>query len=124
MALSRTARQRTSLAQSTIAEMDEESTTSDVVQASVQVTNQRSRAEIPSRGMGSKTASLYLTRSTSLMQSTKPNLEPSKDRTPEVDAGSQEGQEIHSSSSSKKTSVASLPREFTFTGYDIMADGT
>lgn len=121
MALS--ARQRrNSLAKPTFTEINEDSRIPNIAQATVKMNNQGSRAEVPSRDMESKTATLYLSRSTSRAQSHKPDHESNTGRSPEVDKGSQDGHDTNTPSS-KKTSVASLTREFTFTGYDIMADG-
>ncbi|XP_052282599.1 leucine-rich repeat-containing protein 74B-like isoform X1 [Dreissena polymorpha] len=92
---------------------------------------QRSVTEVQSHGMGSKTASLYLSRTTSLIQpgGGAPGggapLGRRDGETRGTDKGSQNGEDavsVAESSPSKKTSVTSLKREFTFTGYDIMAD--
>lgn len=124
MALSVKAKQRASFAHSPIAEMDEDGSAPAVEKENFnKLEKQRSRAEIQSRGMGSRTASLYLSRSASMVPTGKPNLESRKGTLQEPDKQSQNEQEMDFMPASKKTSVTSLPREFTFTGYDIMADG-
>ena len=124
MALALKTRQLTSLTHSTIVEMDEQTLSVDSEREekeNLTLEKQLSRAEIRSQGMGSKTASLYLSRSASLAPSTKPNSENNKkELTQQEFQGSQDEREYVPS---KKTSVASMQKEFTFTGYDIMTDG-
>ena len=124
MALALKTRQLTSLTHSTIVEMDEQTLSVDSEREekeNLTLEKQLSRAEIRSQGMGSKTASLYLSRSASLAPSTKPTSENNKkELTQQEFQGSQDEREYVPS---KKTSVASMQKEFTFTGYDIMTDG-
>lgn len=120
MAISVKARHRNSVrAHSTIEEMDENKPPTTVPTPETRIEKQLSKAEIglQSRGMGSKRASLYLSRSASLAPSAKFNGEEKREEIQEVD-------EQKNDYSSKRTSMSSLSREFTFTGYDIMSDGT
>ncbi|XP_053399163.1 leucine-rich repeat-containing protein 74B-like isoform X2 [Mercenaria mercenaria] len=79
---------------------------------------QRTMTDMKSAGLGSKQASLYLSRTASLVR----NGKDSRTETPNKDDGSVKNSDTNSGSVSKKTSVSSMQREFTFTGYDIMAD--
>ena len=131
---------------SMIPEMDEEQTHSNSSSARARNNNvsestnglgqkavlekQTSRTDVSSLGMGSKKASLYLSRTKSLI---KPDFQSSSNegrRTCESrghGTSSRKGS-FHSDTDkndsfySKKTSVSSMQREFTFTGYDIMTD--
>ncbi|WAQ97930.1 LR74A-like protein [Mya arenaria] len=108
------------LTHSPITEMDEDVVTPASEGPYVTRENTRSRAEVGALGMGSKKASLYLSRTASLVQPGRESRASSRSGTPkQEDASSKNGDK---DSSSDKTSVFSLQKEFTFTGYDIMAD--
>lgn len=128
MALSGKSKQKTSLKYSPIAEMDEGTASRDGRRSSTtKHTNgfyiqerQKTKTDMKSSGLGSKQASLYLSRTASLVRTGQE----SGRTTPNKDEVSSKSGEIQSVSGSKKTSVSSMQREFTFTGYDIMADST
>lgn len=121
MALSTKCKQKNVLTYSPIAEMDEgilsqaengDGRTHAPKNGTGAVDRQRTILDIKSAGLGSKHASLYISRTPSLV------------RTAGGDSrkGTANKDDCNSESSSKKTSVSSTQREFTFTGYDIMAD--
>jgi len=107
---------------SPITEMDESAPSPDGKSGHETRENTRSRAEVHMPpGMGSKKATLYLSRTASLVQGGQHSHPGSRTSTPKgEDSSSKNG---GAGTGSKKSSVVSLQREFTFTGYDIMADG-
>ena len=128
MALSTKSKQKSSLTYSPIAEIDEGNISRAGSQNGrtnigrrnangiVTPTRQVTMTDMKTAGLGSKQASLYLSRTASLVRTGRE----SGQGTPNKENGSDN--ETNSGSVSKKTSVASMEREFTFTGYDIMAD--
>lgn len=121
MALSTKSKQNNVLTYSPIAEIDEgilsraengDGRTRAQKKGTGGVDRQRTMTDIKTVGLGSKQASLYISRTTSLVRTAGGDSR----------TGTADKDDCNSESSSKKTSVSSMQREFTFTGYDIMAD--
>ncbi|XP_060565675.1 leucine-rich repeat-containing protein 74A-like isoform X2 [Ruditapes philippinarum] len=128
MALSSKSKQKTSVTYSPIAEMDEGNLSragslngrshigSGKRNGMISPSRQVAMSDMKTTGLGSKQASLYLSRTASLVRTGRD----SGPGTPNKDGSSVRDSDTNSVS--KKTSVSSFEREFTFTGYDIMAD--
>ena len=88
---------------------------------------QRSHVAVNTLGMGSKKASLYLSRTASLINPGQQNKSVIQSEVKKQNVGSRQGSTLSAVGSNSvlpgsKPSSVMLQKEFTFTGYDIMAD--